>query len=95
MIAKLKLFIDTSSNKKTIVKLGDKVLEKNSSVRHSQAVLPMIKKLLNNKSIFQISDISIKTIGESYTGLRVGAAVANALNFALKRSSKIIIPRYD
>lgn len=95
MNGKLKLFIDTSSNKKTHVRLGDKVLEKDASTRHSQAVLPMIKKLLARRKITDIGEIEVKTTGESFTGLRVGAAVANALSFALGRNSKIISPQYD
>ncbi len=81
----MKLFLDTSSNKQTIVKLGDKKLVKNSRLWHSQVVLPMIAKLLKlqGSTLQDISEIEIKTEGDSFTGLRVGAAIANALNFAL------------
>lgn len=84
MKGKLKLFIDTSTNKKTVVKLGNKTLEKNSSVWHSQVVLPMIEELLNGRNLDVISEIELKTTGDSFTGLRVGASIANALGYAKK-----------
>jgi len=92
---KLKLYIDTSTNKKTVVRLGDKSMDRDSSTRHSQAVLPLIKKLLGKNKVTDITEIEVKTTGDSFTGLRVGAAVANALNLALNLKSKIITPQYE
>ncbi|OGG05712.1 hypothetical protein A2872_04700 [Candidatus Gottesmanbacteria bacterium RIFCSPHIGHO2_01_FULL_42_12] len=92
---KLKLYIDSSSNKKTTVMLGEKVLEEDSSVWHSQVILPMIKKIIGKRKLDEINGFEIKKTGDSFTGLRVGAAIANALNFALNRKSKIIIPHYE
>lgn len=79
----MKLFIDTSSNKQTIVKLDSKILKKSSKTWHSQVVLPMIKKLLKKRPITDITEIEVHPGPGSFTGLRVGAAVANALRFAL------------
>ncbi len=75
----MKLYIDTSSNQKTIVRFGDKELVKDSSVWRSQVLLPMINELVNEP----ITEIEVNTGPGSYTGLRVGVAVANALGFAL------------
>ena len=52
----------------------------------SQVVLPFIKKLLdeNKLSLKQIDGILVNTGPGSFTGLRVGISVANALGYALK-----------
>ena len=51
----------------------------------SQALLPLIKKLLDQNSLkFEdLKAIEVETGPGSYTGLRVGVSVANALAFAL------------
>lgn len=82
----MKLFIDTSSNKKTTVSLDGVVLERDSSLWHSQAVLLMIEELLKKegKSLQDVTEIEVFKGPGSYTGLRVGVSIANALGFALK-----------
>ena len=79
----MKLYIDTSSNQKTIVRLGDKELVKDTSVWKSQVVLPTVEELLDGRSVKEITQIEINPGPGSFTGLRVGAAIANALGFAL------------
>jgi tRNA threonylcarbamoyladenosine biosynthesis protein TsaB len=81
----MKLFIDTSSNEKTIVRLDDKEMVSDSRLRHSQVVIPQIQKLLKSskKTLADISEIEVNVGPGSFTGLRVGAAIANALGFAL------------
>lgn len=101
----MKLYLDTSSNKKTIVKLDDIVLEKDTSLWHSQAVLPMIDELLKKeeKTLQDVTEIEVFAGPGSYTGLRVGASIANALGFALKVpvngkrpwKMEIVEPKYD
>lgn len=82
----MKLYIDTSSNQQTIVRLGEKELKQDSSVWRSQAVLPMIKKLLaaEGKKLSELSEIEVFTGPGSYTGLKVGVAIANGLGLVLK-----------
>lgn len=79
----MKLYIDTSSNQQTVVRLGAKELVKDSSVWRSQVVLPMIKELLGNRNFKEITEIEVNPGPGSFTGLRVGVAIANALGFAL------------
>lgn len=80
----MKLYIDTSSNQKTIVKFGDRVLERRSKTWRSQVVLPMIKQICPD--LTKITKIAVHPGPGSFTGLRVGAAIANALTFALPSS---------
>lgn len=82
----MKLFIDTSSNQKTIIKLDDLELIQDSKVDRSQVILPMIENLLttNNKQLTDLTEIEVVEGPGSFTGLRVGVAIANALGFALK-----------
>lgn len=80
------LFIDTSNNKKTIVKLDKDCLEQPSGPDKSQQVLSLIKQILkkNKKTLKDLTEIKVETGPGSFTGLRVGLAVANALGWALK-----------
>ncbi len=82
----MKLYIDTSSNQKTIVRLGNKELVQDSSVWHSQVVLPMVVRMLQRQglTLSDVTEIEVVTGPGSYTGLRVGVAIANALGYALK-----------
>jgi tRNA threonylcarbamoyladenosine biosynthesis protein TsaB len=79
------LYIDTSNNKKTVVGLKmdgkDAILEKESANWKSQAVLPMVMEVLCTHSL-QLTDIdAIEVVlgPGSFTGLRVGVSIANAL----------------
>ncbi len=51
----------------------------------SQVLLPLINQILkkNNITFKDLKSVEIETGPGSFTGLRVGAAVANALGFAL------------
>lgn len=82
----MKLFLDTSSNKETVVGLDGTKIKKGADLTHSQVVLPMVEELLakKGKKLADITEIEVKTGPGSFTGLRVGAAIANALGFALK-----------
>lgn len=83
------LFVDTSSVEKIMVaiEVNGKKVEK-SAVRPSQAqmVLPMIEEILKSQKIrlSDISEIKVNTGPGSFTGLRVGIAVTNALGFLLE-----------
>lgn len=81
----MKLYIDTSAREKTTIKLDDKVFEKENSTKKSQILFPFILETLksNNKKISDISEIEVNTGPGSFTGLRVGISVANALGWSL------------
>jgi|SRR3989344_2139094 len=80
-------------------KLKDKLVAKQIG---SQVLLPSIIRILkkNKKSLSHIDEIEVKTGPGSFTGTRVGVAVANALGFALDipvngKKGKIAVPKYE
>lgn len=99
--------INTSDNKKISVELkNDKTARKvfsKSVVLRSEAALPLIDKILKENSINlnQIDGIEVKLESGSYTGLRIGAAIANALGFVLKipvngkKIGELVFPVYN
>lgn len=100
------LIIDTADNKKNTV--GLKIDHKeyfrteDVSVSRTQVILPMIDKILKEHKVEMknISAIEVNVGPGSYTGLRVGLAIANAISFALKipingkKVGEIILPIY-
>jgi len=86
----MKLIIDTRSNEKTIIALvvGGKRMEQSLQTNHahSQAVLPLIEKILKENNFFlkDITQIEVPVDTGSYTGRRVGVAIATTLGLLLK-----------
>lgn len=84
------LSIDTSDSKKVVIALSvngkEDVFEAIPDHRKSQAVLPMIDTLLarHNAAIQEITAIKVHTGPGSFTGLRVGIAIANTLGYLLQ-----------
>lgn len=99
------LGIDTSDNRKTTVWIssGKKVLAKRleENTWSSQIVLPLIDRILKEKEITwqEVSEISVHQGPGSYTGLRVGVAIANVLGWIwgipVNGKRKPVLPRYD
>lgn len=101
------LYIDTSSNKEIIVgielnKKKDEIRQ-NITTQKAQVVLPLIDKLLkkHHLKLAEIDSINVNTGPGSFTGLRVGISIANALSFSLeipinkKPLSEIVVPVYQ
>ena len=103
----MNLHIDTTKREEVIVELWENqkkltdrivVLQKTGS----QALLPTIAKILRkNKVAFKdIREVKVDTGPGSFTGTRVGVAVANAIGFALNipvngKLGKIAVPKYE
>ncbi len=96
----MKLYIDTSDNQKTIVALDNDRLGKPTGIDKSQQVLILIDELLKKKkkTLKDLTEIEVKTGPGSFTGLRVGVAVANTLGFVLgipvNGKNKTVEPKY-
>lgn len=81
----MKLYIDTSSSEKIIIGLNQKRFETDARVKKAQALLPFIVDTLQSEglSISDIKEIDVNLGPGSFTGLRVGVAVANTLGWQL------------
>ncbi len=83
------LFLDTQDSEKTSVELdvnGHKTSRTvQSGKARSQAILPLIEDILKNQKLkfSDIAQIYLATGPGSFTGLRVGAAVAQVLGVLL------------
>ena len=86
---KVTFFIDTSDNKKINVSLdidGKKyIIDQPIDYRKAQVVLPLLEKLLEEHklSLQDLTHIEVNPGPGSFTGVRVGVAIANALGFLL------------
>ena len=81
----MRLYIDTRDSEKIVVGLdGDKVVA-DSRREKAQMLLGVIHRELERRSkcIHDVKSIEVETGPGSFTGLRVGISVANALGWAL------------
>lgn len=92
----MKLYIDTTNNLRTIVKLDNKQLIKTYKSPRSQDLVTAISELLTreNKTLKDITAIKVNPGPGSFTSLRVGIAVANALSFALNLKQRHATAHY-
>lgn len=98
------LHINTSDNKKVEVAItlnGKKITKVVPNVWTSQILLPLIDEMLKKQNIKleDLAEIKIIEGPGSYTGLRLGAAVANTLSYLLKipvngKLGELVIPKY-
>jgi len=81
----MKLYIDTSDGQKIIVGIDDKRFKTDARQEKAQKLLPFISEVLKKegKKIKEIKEIEVNTGPGSFTGLRVGVSVANALGWTL------------
>lgn len=100
------LIIDTANNRKNIVglRINNKEFIQAADFASSktQMILPMIDKILKEHELKMkdISAIQVNVGPGSYTGLRIGLAIANTLSFVFKipinekKIGEIILPIY-
>ena len=82
----MKLYLDSTDNKKVIISLDDEEFVREYDSPREQDVLFFLNTLLErkSKSLNDVSEIEVNPGPGSFTGSRVGVAIANALAFALK-----------
>lgn len=82
----MKLYLDATDNKKVIIRLDAEEFVNEYNSPREQDVLGFLNGLLEkkNKSLDDVSEIEVNPGPGSFTGSRVGVAIANALAFALK-----------
>lgn len=84
------LLINTSNNKEISVGLRidneEYINSQKVDTSKAQAALPMIEKILKDIDLVlqDLDSIEVNTGPGSFTGIRVGLSIANALAFALK-----------
>ena len=85
----IKIYIDTTDNTKVLVSLTihgkEYRKEKKMEARSSQLVLPLIEELLAEHALtpHDIAEVAVNEGPGSFTGVRVGVSIANALAFGL------------
>lgn len=81
----MKLSIDTSNAKEVQIKLDDEAYSAPAYQDKSQKILAFIDEVLKSRqmTIHDISEIEVHTGPGSFTGIRVGVSVAQAIGFAL------------
>lgn len=84
------LFIDTTDNTKVVVCLTiddqEFVKEKKVEARSAQLVLSLIDELFQEHAVSpkDLDEVEVNVGPGSFTGVRVGVSIANALAFALE-----------
>lgn len=104
-----KLYIDTTSSKEVTVRLtiDQEIDEVRQEIQFNrgQVVLPIVENLLQKHGLTpqDLDSVEVNEGPGSFTGVRVGVSIANALSFALKipvngmefeKNKKLVDPRY-
>ncbi len=81
----MKLYIDTSQREEILISLDGEIFKTNSKKEKSQKLLPFIDEVLKKKKLTlkDLTEIKVDTGPGSFTGLKVGVSVAQALGFCL------------
>lgn len=103
MKRKMRLYIDTSDSNKVIIGLDKKRWEFETKIQKPQKLLSLINQIMEKTGtlINQITEIEVNLGPGSFTGLKVGVSVANALSWALKipingrKVGELVEPKYE
>lgn len=81
----MKLYINTGNSERVIVGLDGKKIEKDARDKKSQILLQLIEDEMrkHSKETKDITEVEVFLGQGSFTGLKVGVSVANALGWAL------------
>jgi tRNA A37 threonylcarbamoyladenosine modification protein TsaB len=89
---KIKLDLSTSKLSKVSLIDGDKTVGETSGPNTLALIDALLKK--HNLKLSQLEEIESYPGPGSYTGLKIGAAIANTLNFTLGKNKRIT-PIYE
>jgi len=95
------LHIDSTNNLVTKIQLGEHSFSQNYSSPRDQDILGFIQKTLQECGIevSQITSVTVNPGPGSFTGCRLGVAVANALAFSLgvsvNNQPPPVLPKYE
>jgi tRNA threonylcarbamoyl adenosine modification protein YeaZ len=99
------LYLDTTDNK--VIEIALDIAGKKDTVKRemdfhkSQIILPMVEELLKKHalSLTDLNAIEVATGKGSFTGIRVGVAIANTLGWILKipvnGTQDVLLPTYS
>lgn len=81
----MKLFIDSTDNKKTVIKIGDTEFVNEVSSPRDQNILLFIQQSMAKLGLLpqDLTSIEVNSGPGSFTGSRLGVTIANALSFTL------------
>jgi tRNA A37 threonylcarbamoyladenosine modification protein TsaB len=81
----MRIFIDSTDNKKTVIRINDKEFTRNVDSPRDQDVLGFLVHCLEAENVLpeDIDSVEVNPGPGSFTGTRVGIAIANMLSYAL------------
>ncbi len=82
----MKLYIDSTDNKSTLIKIDENSFVREVATPRDQDVFGLLVSSLETSghSVKDITEIEVNTVSGSFTGTRIGVSIANALGFSLK-----------
>ena len=82
----MKLYLDSTNNRQVLLRLDNEEFTTEYATPQEQDILGFLCETLNlkGKSLNDLTEIEVNPGPGSFTGSRVGVAIANALSFALK-----------